>query len=673
MGKLFNLLFTKKDFNKEKFFLAQKICYPKFYLKAQNKKSFNFIIDNNLLLFKNANTTKIVLPYQIVLATFINLHARGVHTIDSLMKEKITKNFYIPIKELNKCVKRSLETCVVCSVIYPAPQRRYVGLGRSLTEHLSSGKNLYADIAYIKIKEKTYFIFLLVDMASSYLIAKVFDTISVLNVKDYMLTLYSIIGLNNCLISDSGAENSKILTETLQQLGIKHKRISPLASDQNTTESNIRIFRHVIKKLIASCQQDNLAINFSVVEKLGLIATNIINTTAPYNGFFSRKELFFGLYYSKRSDKMSKYINKKDMLHDAKGIILYQDLEKFYDKRLQILHKKNLKMNKKSTPIFLQRGDFVTDKKEKKKTMGYEDKKIYYVVVRIISPRCHICLNSIDRCLKCDQLPVYNVKLVNLVTGNQCQRSVTYLSNIKLSQTLDPNFYLKMSENASKNVHFSPHDLNLNHKNEELPSNYYNLRSLSKGGHLEGNFSLVKENNKYYLKKKLCTIVSELQKPLLSAPKKSILKKDQDQVYQNSNLWTSWANHLSSDQLVGIIKALKTYLELNNKDIYTLYNIQKNEFMELTLRHFFNQYKNGAVSLALSNQIKFKELYDVNEKKKSYKKVTFCKELSICLINNSDNCEHPMSNYLSKNEKVLLNCVSGIEAKLLKPAVRYKV
>ena len=113
------------------------------------------------------------------------------------------------------------------------------------------------------------------------------------------------------------------------------------------------------------------------------------------------------------------------------------------------------------------------------------------------------------------------------------------------------------------------------------------------------------------------TIVTELQKPLLSAPKKSILKKDQDQVYQNSNLWTSWANHLSSDQLVGIIKALKTYLELNNKDIYTLYNIQKNEFMELTLRHFFNQYKNGAVSLALSNQIKFKELYDVNEEKKN--------------------------------------------------------
>ena len=57
------------------------------------------------------------------------------------------------------------------------------------------------------------------------------------------------IRLNECLVSDSGPENSEILSQSLQSLGIQNKRISPMASDQNNSESNIRVFRFTVKKL----------------------------------------------------------------------------------------------------------------------------------------------------------------------------------------------------------------------------------------------------------------------------------------------------------------------------------------------------------------------------------------------------------------------------------------
>ena len=287
LNHLFNLLFTQKsDFNREKFSLAQKISYPTLYKRAEQKKSLRFIIENGVLKHKSKNVNKIVLPPQLISATFITFHQKGIHQ-DALVKAKLMSDFYVPIKVLNKCIKSAMATCLHCNVLHPSTQKRYVGLKRSLNEHLASNKNFYCDITYLQVLQKTFYVFLLVDQASSYIITKLFESISVKNVRDYLLTLYGIIGLNECLISDSGPENSEILSKSLQSLGIKHKRISPFASDQNNSESNIRVFRFTIKKMISNCLQNKLTLDYMTLSKICIITSNIINQTCPYNSQFT--------------------------------------------------------------------------------------------------------------------------------------------------------------------------------------------------------------------------------------------------------------------------------------------------------------------------------------------------------------------------------------------------
>ena len=105
---------------------------------------------------------------------------------------------------------------------------------------------------YLNVRKMTFYLFLLLDQASSHLIAKLFKEISVNNVKEYLLSLFGIIGLNETLISDSGPENSEVLTSALETSGVRQKRISPGASDQNNSNSNIRVFRATLKKMIAN-------------------------------------------------------------------------------------------------------------------------------------------------------------------------------------------------------------------------------------------------------------------------------------------------------------------------------------------------------------------------------------------------------------------------------------
>ena len=91
----------------------------------------------------------------------------------------------------------------------------------------------------MKTSNNTNFLFLLVDQASNYIICKLFKTISVENVTNFLLDIHGIISLSNILVSDSGAENSQLLTDSLLALNIEHRRISPGASHQNNAESSI--------------------------------------------------------------------------------------------------------------------------------------------------------------------------------------------------------------------------------------------------------------------------------------------------------------------------------------------------------------------------------------------------------------------------------------------------
>ena len=209
--------------------------------------------------------------------------------MDTIAKVKLLQSFYIPTKVINKSIRKAVNSCTNCNILNPKSQKRFLGLKRSLNEHLAAGKNIYVDITYVKVLNVTFYLFLLVDQASSYLICKLFKEISVKSVTEFLLTLFGIITLNDCIISDSGAENSKTLSESLLSLGIRHKRIAPHASNQNSAESNINVFRHSLKRLISNSLQNNLKLDYMTLSKLCIITCSLINETAPFNSFLRGK------------------------------------------------------------------------------------------------------------------------------------------------------------------------------------------------------------------------------------------------------------------------------------------------------------------------------------------------------------------------------------------------
>ena len=138
LDHLFNMLFIhKSDFNKSKFILAQKICYPILFQKALNNTSLKFVIDGGILKHKHQNRLKIALPKQIVLSTFHRLHFQGIHSVNTTIKSKLLQNFYIPLIMLNNCIKTAVNSCLNCSILHPSHQRKVIGMKRSLNEHLT--------------------------------------------------------------------------------------------------------------------------------------------------------------------------------------------------------------------------------------------------------------------------------------------------------------------------------------------------------------------------------------------------------------------------------------------------------------------------------------------------------------------------------------------------------
>ena len=397
LDHLFNLIFvSKSDFDKRSFILAQRLNFPKLYSKAENNTSIKFVLQDGILKNNYKGKLKTVLPNQIIESTFLTLHLKGIHNLDSLIKNKILANFYSPVKNMNQSIKKALKGCLNCNVLTPANQKRFLGLKRNLNECLQSGKNLYIDITYVKTNNITNYLFLVCDQASSFIICKLFNQISVQKVTDYLMDLHGIISLTNCIISDSGAEHSQLLTDSLMALGVQHKRISPGASHQNSAESSIKLFRHSLKKLVNNSSQNGLKMDFAVLQKLCLIAANLVNETPSYSSFYSRKELFFGYYFFQKNHNMNRYISESSLLENTNDLILFKNIQKFYDYRISVLTKQGEKTNKKVKGIFFKRGDIVIHKSEKNKNLLYDPQKVYYAVLRIENPRCRTCIDSID-------------------------------------------------------------------------------------------------------------------------------------------------------------------------------------------------------------------------------------------------------------------------------------
>ena len=72
---------------------------------------------------------------------------------------------------------------------------------------------------------------------------------------------------------------------------------------------------------------------------------------------------------------MNRYISESSLLENTENLILYKNIQKFYEHRLKILNKQNQKANKKVKGIYLKRGDILTDKWEKNKNLVYDPQK----------------------------------------------------------------------------------------------------------------------------------------------------------------------------------------------------------------------------------------------------------------------------------------------------------
>ena len=688
IDELFNLLFfNKNDFDKKSFMLAQKINFPQLYAKAETKKSITFVLDEGILKNKYKGKLRTVLPDKVLESTFLMVHLRGVHNMDTSIKAKILANFYSPTKNINKCIKQALKGCRNCSLFTPAPHKKYLGLTRNLTDFLQSGKNWFCDIAYVKTASSTNYLFLMVDQASSFVICKLFPVISVQKVTDFLMDIHGVISLSNCLISDSGAEHSQLLTDSLLALNIEHKRISPGASHQNTAEPSIKLIRHSLRKLINSTTQNGLQLSFPILQKLCLIAANLVNESAPYSGTYSRKQLFYGLYYFQKNHHVSRYLSEKNLLENANDLILFRNLEKFYEHRLSVLNKKNKKTNKRVSGIFLKRGDILTQKHDKNKNLVYDKNKVYFAVLRVENPRCRLCVDTIDLCSKCDILETIDVSVVNLSTGNKTRKNVNSITHVELSELLDPSFALRLRDLTSDLPDYVKRKVGSINRvpEEDTPPPSYNLRSKAhEQSSIIANFALIKKENKFFFHGRPCKVLTSVPKVTKnSSAIKSILKHN-NATLTFGQLWDSWKDNMSADQLISVISALHLHLLLDrdNRTITQIYpEIKVNNYLESLLKKFFLDYKQGAITLSLSNRIRLAELCQ-NQGKKKVKRISFDPNINICLLDTSlspcnnllcksqkcdkISCNKKLSNQVEcENHRTCLLCVSDKEAKLL--------
>ena len=73
-------------------------------------------------------------------------------------------------------------------------------------------------------------------------------------------------------------------------------------------------------------------------------------------------------------------------MSNANDLVLFKNLQEFYNHRLSVLTKQNKKTNKSVNGIFLKRGDILVSKHQKNKDMMYDKDKDYFAVLRVETP-----------------------------------------------------------------------------------------------------------------------------------------------------------------------------------------------------------------------------------------------------------------------------------------------
>ena len=124
------------------------------------------------------------------------------------------------------------------------------GLEQSISRRVLPGSIYHLDIAYLNVGSDTFYICVMVDTASNFLMARIFDTLSLSNVTHFFLDMISFSGLPLVIISDRGGENKSMLTASCLAAGVNHLWTTPDASHQNSyAEQSIETLRQIIRKL----------------------------------------------------------------------------------------------------------------------------------------------------------------------------------------------------------------------------------------------------------------------------------------------------------------------------------------------------------------------------------------------------------------------------------------
>ena len=122
----------------------------------------------------------------------------------------------------------------------------------------------------------------MIDTTSNFLMARIFDKISLSNVTHFFLDMISFCGLPLVLITDRGIENKSMLTESCMAAGVNHLWITPGSSHQNSyAEQSIGTLRQIIHKLFSHYGPTQTKKKLLDKKKNLTIGINIFNSKPP--------------------------------------------------------------------------------------------------------------------------------------------------------------------------------------------------------------------------------------------------------------------------------------------------------------------------------------------------------------------------------------------------------
>ena len=421
------------------------------------------------------------------------------HVLLSSVSTKLRENFYIPEKLIKKALTNAIRSCLICSLGTPSIPRKFIGEERSVSQYMASNKTMIFDVAHLKINEQTFLFLIGVDLASQYCVGTLVKSLTVTHTQQFMKLVINILGPSASFGTDSGSEFSEELSVLLNQLQITHKRFDPQSKNQSLAEPMIRVYRTIFGRLVNNYQRsipNNSHLTYEKVDLLCSISLRLLNESKPNFSAFTRKELFFGLFYN-HSHPPTHYLgDKKDIplytTNDTNikdNIITQRQIQSIFDTRSRLLHQRAQRMNKTSQKITYFIGQIVLDRAKLKENKTYTvNPDHYYVVTTIKQPRCGICLMTQHQCNICGLKPSTSLGLLNLKTGNKTSRNASSLAPLNLDKILDTEFYLDLKNNSP----YFADSLNpyRYRQIQEQTEDRYNLRPRTT---LEGQFGFIQE------------------------------------------------------------------------------------------------------------------------------------------------------------------------------------